>query len=82
MLPVLQQQLATRLIALRRKAGKSQEAVASHLGISQQGYSLYETGKVCMPFDKCVSIYRYLGGDLGELTTLASTSERPAEGSR
>ncbi|MBE6880326.1 MAG: helix-turn-helix transcriptional regulator [Ruminococcaceae bacterium] len=49
--------------ALRKKKGFSQAEVAEHLGMTKQGYSLYELGKREPDFDTLKAIADFFGTD-------------------
>lgn len=51
-----EKKLGQYLKSLRKAKGYTQEFVASHLGISRQAYSHYETNRVVPPNDICYMI--------------------------
>jgi repressor LexA len=67
-----QETLGQRLLTLRKAEGWSQEQVAKCLGISQQGYSLYETDSIDeMPLSKLVKLSTLFHVPFDELKNLA-----------
>jgi transcriptional regulator with XRE-family HTH domain len=50
----------------------SQTTLAAYIGVSQQRYSDYETGKADIPLHRLRRIYHYLGGDFAEIVRLYS----------
>lgn len=48
-----------RLLILRKKAGKTQETVASHLGVARNTYTRYETGERAPDFDTLKKLAEY-----------------------
>jgi transcriptional regulator with XRE-family HTH domain len=49
--------------ALRKKKGLSQAEIAEHLGMTKQGYSLYELGKREPDFDTLTTLAEFFGTD-------------------
>ena len=64
---------------LRKKAGLSQEALASQLGISRQAVSKWESGVSTPDIDKIVALSKIFGVSLSELLTGEKEETAPAE---
>lgn len=64
---------------LRKKAGLSQEALASQLGISRQAVSKWESGVSTPDIEKIVALSKIFGVSLSELLTGEKEETAPAE---
>lgn len=62
--------LGSRVAALRAEEGLSQQAVADELGIPQQTYAHYETGRIRMPASLLPKLARLFGVAVDELVGL------------
>jgi len=72
--------LGQRLAALRKARGWSQEHTAQKLGISQQGYSLYENGGIVeLPLSRLRQLCALFGITLDELLPLVAKPAREKE---
>lgn len=58
----------------RKRAGKSQEEVASFLGITFQQLQKYEKGKNRIPMDRLFSLSKYLGIPKSEICEIGDLS--------
>ena len=67
--------VAQKLRALRKAANKSQFDVAHHLGIGQQAYSSYETGRVGIPIRSLIKICDYFAVDMETFLLLYGAEE-------
>lgn len=56
---MLIERVSEELVALRAKAGLSQEEIANILGISRQSYGAFESGKKEMTWRTCISLIMY-----------------------
>lgn len=59
--------LSANLLALRKKAGKTQQEVAAKVGMTAAALSAYETGKKQPQLDYAVRLARYYGVTLDSL---------------
>jgi HTH-type transcriptional regulator / antitoxin HipB len=77
------QQLRPLLIGLRKKAGLSQAALATQLGISQQSYAKIEANPASTSFERLHTIVRLLGGDISlrapDEEIAAALAEQPTD---
>lgn len=67
--------MGQRLLALRTRAGLSQEALAEQLGVSRQSISKWETDGSIPDLDKLVRLSEIFGVTLDELVKGASAPE-------
>ena len=65
-----------RLKDLREDADKTQENIANILGISQQHYALYESGKRKLPMHHFITLARFYGVSLDYLAGLIDRPRR------
>ena len=65
-----------RLKDLREDADKTQENIANILGISQQHYALYESGKRELPMHHFITLARFYGVSLDYLAGLIDRPRR------
>ena len=65
-----------RLKDLREDADKTQENIANILGISQQHYALYESGKRELPMHHFITLARFYGVSLDYLEGLIDRPRR------
>lgn len=66
-----------RLKNTRTDKDIGQKEIAAVLGIAQQQYSLYETGKRSLPIDYLPAICQYLGVSADYLLGLSSSPKPP-----
>lgn len=65
-----------RLRDLREDEDKSQKTIAEMLGISQQHYQLYESGKRQIPFDKVIILAKYYGVSVDYIAGLTNNKKK------
>lgn len=73
-----ERKLGRYLKGLRKSKGYTQEFVASHLGISRQAYSHYETNRAIPPNDICYKIANLYSVSPDHLIALSLFSDDPA----
>jgi HTH-type transcriptional regulator / antitoxin HipB len=73
------QQLRPILIGFRKRAGMSQAAVASLLGITQQSYAKIEANPSATSVDRLFTILRLLGSEIVLTQSVQAETEVPPD---